>query len=42
VLESNLSDIQVFRVGEINIDIYVVGKIQSRDLAGLATKVVET
>ncbi len=42
VLESNLSDIQVFRVGEINIDIYVVGKIQSGDLAGLATKVVET
>ena len=42
VLESNLSDIQVFRVGQINIDIYVVGKIESGDLAGLATKVVET
>jgi hypothetical protein len=42
VLESNLSDIQVFRVGEINIDVYVVGKIESGDLAGLATKVVET
>jgi hypothetical protein len=42
VLESNLSDIQVLRVGEINIDVYVVGKIQSGDLAGLATQVVET
>lgn len=41
-LESNLSDIQVYRVGKRSLDIYVVGKTGSGDLAGLATKVVET
>ncbi len=41
-LESNLSDIQVYRVGKRSIDVYVVGKAGSGDLAGVATKVVET
>lgn len=41
-LKSNLSDIQVYRVGTIDIDVYIVGKTSSGDLAGLSTKVVET
>ncbi|RCJ36904.1 nuclease [Nostoc minutum NIES-26] len=41
-LKANLSDIQVYRVGTINIDVYIVGKTPSGDLAGLSTKVVET
>lgn len=41
-LQANLSEIQVFRVGKKLIDVYVVGKTQSGDLAGLSTKVVET
>jgi hypothetical protein len=42
VLKNNLSDLQVYRVGERNIDVYIIGKTQTGDLAGLATKVVET
>jgi hypothetical protein len=41
VLQENLTDIQVVRVGEINIDVYIVGKTDG-NLAGLKTNVVET
>ncbi|MFB2771946.1 nuclease A inhibitor family protein [Pelatocladus sp. BLCC-F211] len=41
-IKSNLSDVQVYRVGTINIDVYIVGKTQSGNLAGLSTKLVET
>lgn len=41
-LKANLSDIKVYRVGKISIDVYIVGKTKSDDLAGLSTKVVET
>lgn len=41
-LKANLSEIQVYRVGTINIDVYIVGKTTSGDLAGLATKLIET
>ncbi len=40
-LEDNLTDIQVFRIGRINIDVYVIGKTLA-GLAGVKTKVVET
>jgi hypothetical protein len=40
-LESHLCEIQVYRVGTIEIDVYVVGKANG-DLIGLSTKVVET
>jgi hypothetical protein len=39
---SNLSDVVVFRVGKIEIAVYVVGKTLDRDLVGLKTQVVET
>jgi hypothetical protein len=41
-LESNLSGVQVFRVGEIEIAIYIVGKTPDGDIVGLKTYVVET
>ncbi|MBD2775547.1 nuclease A inhibitor family protein [Iningainema tapete] len=40
-LKANLKDLKVYRVGIIEIDVYIVGKA-ANDLAGLATKVVET
>jgi hypothetical protein len=41
-IESNLTEVQVFRVGEIEITIYIVGKTADGDLAGLKTQAVET
>ncbi|MGJ5672038.1 MAG: nuclease A inhibitor family protein [Nostochopsis sp.] len=41
-IKSNLIDVQVYRIGRINIDVYIVGKTQSGNLAGLSTKLVET
>jgi len=42
VLKQNLSQLQVFRVGNINIDVYIVAATPSGELAGLSTKLVET
>lgn len=41
-LKDNLSDISVYRVGQINIDVYIIGQTQDGDLAGVVTKLVET
>ena len=41
-LKANLSDIKVYCVGEVEIDIYVVGKTPDGNLAGVSTMVVET
>jgi Nuclease A inhibitor-like protein len=41
-IESNLTDVQVFRVGSIDIAIYIVGKTPDGDVLGLTTHVVET
>ncbi|GAB1540859.1 nuclease A inhibitor family protein [Scytonema sp. NUACC21] len=41
-IKSDLSDVKVYRVGRRSIDVYIVGKTPSGDLAGLTTKVVET
>ncbi len=40
-LKDNLSDITVYRAGEIKIDVFVAGKVEG-GFAGVATKVVET
>jgi len=42
VLKQNLSQLQVFRVGSIEIDVYIVGVTGGGGLAGLSTKLVET
>ena len=42
VLKQNLSQLQVYRVGSINIDVYIVGLTPGGGWAGLSTKLVET
>jgi Nuclease A inhibitor-like protein len=42
LLERNLKDLKVFKVGRIQIDIYVVGLDKKGNLAGIKTKAVET
>lgn len=42
VLEQNLKEIQVYRVGKVDIDLYVIGLEQSGTWVGVKTKVVET
>jgi hypothetical protein len=41
-IEANLSEVKVFRIGEIEIEVYIVGKTADGDLVGLKTQVVET
>lgn len=41
-LKDNLSDISVYRIGQINIDAYIIGQTKEGDLAGVVTKLVET
>jgi len=41
-LESVVSGLKVYRVGKINIDVYLVGKAGSGDWVGLHTSSVET
>lgn len=36
-LKDNLSDISVYRVGQINIDAYIIGQTKDGDLAGVVT-----
>ncbi|MEC4805076.1 MAG: nuclease A inhibitor family protein [Jaaginema sp. PMC 1079.18] len=41
-LNANLSNLQVFRVGEVEIDIYILGQTPERQTLGLQTQAVET
>ena len=41
-INTNLSEVQVFRVGEVEIDIYIIGKTPTGDIVGLKTRSVET
>jgi hypothetical protein len=41
-LKENLTDVQVFKVGDTEADVYVLGRTASGDFAGVKTKVVET
>lgn len=42
ILQKNLKDIRVFKVGTIEIDIYIVGLDRQNILTGVQTKAVET
>lgn len=42
MLKANLSNLQVYCLGKIEIDVYVIGQTPSGDTIGLSTKVVET
>ena len=41
-LKQHLSDLKVYQLGEIELDIYVVGQTSDKKLVGLATKAIET
>jgi hypothetical protein len=41
VIQDNLAEIRVYRIGTINVNVYIVGKTND-GVAGLATKVIET
>lgn len=42
VLEECLRDLRVYKVGEVTVDVYIVGTTPSGDLAGLSTVAIET
>ncbi|HEV2707170.1 MAG TPA: nuclease A inhibitor family protein [Pyrinomonadaceae bacterium] len=42
LLKSALEDVRVYRVGEINIGVYVVGRSPAGNWLGVSTRVVET
>lgn len=42
LMEANLTDLKVFKVGKINVDIYMVGIDGEGNLSGVKTRAVET
>lgn len=42
VLEEELTDIAVYRVGETDIDAFIIGKLRNGKWAGLRTRLIET
>lgn len=42
VLEENLKDVKVYRVGKRNIHVYVLGRSEEGNWLGVSTRVVET
>lgn len=42
LLKSNLQNLHVYRIGEVTIDIYILGITENGNIVGLATKAVET
>ncbi len=42
VLKQRLNQLKVYQVGEVNIDIYIVGETKLGEMVGLATKALET
>jgi len=42
LLKENMEDLKVYKVGEIDIAVYIVGKDESGNRVGLSTRVVET
>ncbi|GAX38893.1 nuclease A inhibitor family protein [Nodularia sp. NIES-3585] len=41
-LKDNLNEIKVYRVGNISIDVYILGRTSDENLAGVSTKIIET
>ena len=41
-LKNNLKDIQVFLVGEVEVDVYVLGRTDRNKIIGLSTKMIQT
>lgn len=42
VLKEELTDIQVYRIGEVEIDAFIIGRLPDGTHAGLRTKLIET
>jgi len=42
IMKQYLSDLKIYKVGEIEIDVYIIGKTNSGEYAGLATVSIET
>ena len=42
ILESELRELRVYRVGEVRVDIFVLGRTRSGTIAGVHTRAVET
>lgn len=42
LLQTHLNDIKVYRVGEVEVNCYILGKIESDSIAGLSTISIET
>lgn len=42
LLKQELSDLQVYRVGQIDMDVFILGRTKAGELAGVMTSVVET
>ena len=42
LLKERLTDLKVYRVGSVNLTVFIVGKDQAGDWVGLSTQVVET
>jgi hypothetical protein len=42
LLKENLNELKVYRVGEIDIAVYIVGRAETGNWLGLSTRVVET
>jgi hypothetical protein len=42
LLKENLNDLKVYRVGRINIAVYIIGRSKAGNWLGISTRVVET
>lgn len=42
LIAENLTDVRVYLLGEVEIDVYILGKTKHRAIAGLTTKIVQT
>ena len=42
VLKEELSDIHVYRIGEVEVDAFIIGRLRDGVYAGLRTKLIET
>lgn len=42
IIQEKLTDIKVYRVGKVEVDVYILGTTESGAICGLSTKVIET
>ena len=42
LLETTLENLQVYRIGRVEMDVYLVGETEDKQVVGIKTKIVET